>query len=72
MSMDTTTPALPSNAAQESGGNLDTIKVAETRTIPDLLAAILLELQILNALCSEDSPTRADPAKMRNDSSFPT
>jgi hypothetical protein len=75
VSMDTTIPALPPNAAQETGGNLDGIKVATARTVPDLLAAILLELQITNALLvagfGRGLTAADDQSLMRQDTYFP-
>lgn len=70
MSLDTTQPPLPTNAAQEKGGNLDAIAAAAAPDEPDALRQILLELRILNELIAEGFNLRVKLDEFRNDPDF--
>jgi hypothetical protein len=71
--MDTTVPALPPNAAKETGGNLDKVTAFNTQVLTDMLGRILLELQITNQLLAEGLGVRTfDAAAARVDPTFPT
>jgi hypothetical protein len=63
--------ALPENAAQESGGNLQTLSVGQQAQL-ELLQLLLREQQITNKLLAEGSGiSDSDVQGLRDDPNFP-
>lgn len=71
MAIDTTNPPLPPNAAQEAKGNLSALTQYAQYTQQDLLAAILVELQIISRLLTDGLNLKDDAASYRADPNFP-